>query len=155
MLKRLILVVTFGLLSSQYGYGSTSPHDWHASPHHVSVLLASTSINGEESAFTLGFDYEYRVNDFLGLGVVAEYAFEDIDAYTYLLVADLHITNNFIAQVGPGMEFHGGDKIEVARLGLLYEFEFSGITLSPQLHYDYHKDHPDAIVAGLAIGFAF
>jgi hypothetical protein len=53
----------------------------------------------------------------LGLGFVAEYAFEDLDAYTYLLVADLHITNRFIAQIGPGVEFHGSHKMEVARLG--------------------------------------
>lgn len=43
----------------------------------------------------------------------------------------------------------------MARLGLLYEFEISGFTLSPQLHYDYHHNHDDAIVAGIAIGIAF
>ncbi|MEC8785071.1 MAG: hypothetical protein VXX33_00870, partial [Pseudomonadota bacterium] len=106
-------------------------------------------------AFTLGIDYEYRVSDFLGVGFVAEYAFEDLDAYTYLLVADLHITNNFIAQIGPGVEFHGSHKMEVARLGFLYEFEVSGVTISPQLHYDYHRNHKSAVVAGLAIGMSF
>ena len=155
MLKSVSIFATFSLLLGYHAHSKATPHDWHDSPHHVSVLLASTDVDEAGSAFTVGFDYEYRVSDFLGLGVVAEYAFEDIDAYTYLLVADLHITNSFIAQIGPGIEFHGGDKIEVARLGLLYEFELSGLTLSPQLHYDYHKDHADAIVTGVAIGFAF
>ena len=75
--------------------------------------------------------------------------------HTYLLVADLHITNHFIAQIGPGLEFHGSHKMEVARLGLLYEFEMAGFTVSPQLHYDYHRNHKSAVVAGLAIGMSF
>lgn len=130
-------------------------HHWQQSPHHLSLLVATTNTDEHGDAFTLGVDYEYRVNDFLGIGLVAEYAFGDIEAFTYLAVADLHITNNFIAQVGPGVEFFDGEEIPVARVGLLYEFELSGFTLSPQLHYDYHHDHDDAIVAGLAFGIAF
>lgn len=130
-------------------------HHWQTSPHHLSALIGTTYTEEYGNAFTLGIDYEYRVSEFLGLGFVAEYAFEDVDAYTYLLVADLHITNHFIAQIGPGVEFHGSHKIEVARLGFLYEFEMSGITVSPQLHYDYHRNHESAVVAGLAIGMSF
>ena len=100
-----------------------SAHHWETSPHHLSALVGTTYTKECGNAFTLGIDYEYRLNDFLGVGFVAEYAFEDLDAYTYLLVADLHITNNFIAQIGPGVEFHGSHKMEVARLGFLYEFE--------------------------------
>ena len=132
-----------------------SAHHWQSSPHHLSALVGTTYTKECGNAVTLGIDYEYRVSDFLGLGVVAEYAFEDLDAYTYLLVADLHITNNFIAQIGPGVEFHGTHKMEVARLGFLYEFELSGITVSPQLHYDYHRNHKSAIVAGVAFGLSF
>ncbi|WP_334058727.1 hypothetical protein [Alteromonas sp. S005] len=130
-------------------------HHWETSPHHLSALVGTTYTKECGNAFTLGIDYEYRLSDFLGVGFVAEYAFEDLDAYTYLLVADLHITNNFIAQIGPGVEFHGSHKMEVARLGFLYEFEMSGITVSPQLHYDYHRNHKSAVVAGLAIGMSF
>ena len=132
-----------------------SAHHWETSPHHLSALVGTTYTKECGNAFTLGIDYEYRLNDFLGVGFVAEYAFEDLDAYTYLLVADLHITNNFIAQIGPGVEFHGSHKMEVARLGFLYEFEVSGFTISPQLHYDYHRNHKSAVVAGLAIGMSF
>ena len=95
-------------------------HHWETSPHHLSALVGTTYTKECGNAFTLGIDYEYRVSDFLGVGFVAEYAFEDLDAYTYLLVADLHITNNFIAQIGPGVELHGSHKMEVARLGFLY-----------------------------------
>ena len=130
-------------------------HHWETSPHHLSALVGTTYTKECGNAFTLGIDYEYRVSDFLGVGFVAEYAFEDLDAYTYLLVADLHITNNFIPQMAPGVESPASHKMEVARLGFLYEFEVSGVTISPQLHYDYHRNHKSAVVAGLAIGMSF
>lgn len=149
------LGLIFALAMTPIAAAKNNVHHWQTSPHHLSVLLGTTYTQESRHAFTLGVDYEYRVSDFLGVGFVAEYAFEDLDAYTYLLVADLHITNHFIAQIGPGIEFHGSHKIEVARLGLLYEFEVAGLTLSPQLHYDYHSNNKDAVVAGLAIGMSF
>lgn len=147
--------LVFPPIAEAKGATNGAAHHWETSPHHLSALIGTTYTKECGNAFTLGIDYEYRLSDFLGVGFVAEYAFEDLDAYTYLLVADLHITNNFIAQIGPGVEFHGSHKMEVARLGFLYEFEMSGITVSPQLHYDYHRNHKSAVVAGLAIGMSF
>lgn len=127
----------------------------HSSPHHLSVLTGGTALVDEDhSAFTVGIDYEYRVNDFLGLGFVVEQAFGDIDSTTLLAVADLHLWHGLIAQVGPGVEFVDGNSHAALRLGMLYEFEFdSGFTLSPQLHYDF--SHEDAVVFGIALGKAF
>nr|WP_232363653.1 hypothetical protein [Alteromonas mediterranea] len=153
-----VYLATVLLGASAYASGvgaKENAHHWQSTPHHLSALVGTTYTKECDNAFTLGIDYEYRLNDFLGVGFVAEYAYEDLDAYTYLLVADLHITNHFIAQIGPGLEFHGSHKMEVARLGLLYEFEMAGITVSPQLHYDYHRNHKSAVVAGLAIGMSF
>lgn len=130
--------------------------DHKAHPHHLSVLVGNTDLDNEGSGFTLGFDYEYRVNDVLGLGVVAEYARGDLEAWTYLLVADIHITNQWILQVGPGTEHTDKHDLFVARFGTLYEFEFEGgWTLAPQIHYDYHDGGDDAIVYGVALGMAF
>ncbi|CAD5272264.1 conserved exported hypothetical protein [Alteromonas sp. 38] len=147
------LITTLAFAPSVAAKGKA--HHWQTSPHHFSALVGTTYTKECGNAFTVGIDYEYRVTDFLGLGFVAEYAFEDLDAYTYLLVADLHITTNFIAQIGPGVEFHGSHKMEVVRLGFLYEFEVSGVSVSPQLHYDYHRNHKSAVVAGIAIGMSF
>lgn len=44
----------------------------------------------------LGIDYEYRFNNFLGVGFVVEYVYEDLDVYIYLLVVDFYIINYFI-----------------------------------------------------------
>lgn len=127
----------------------------HSAPHHLSLLIGGTDlVDGDHTAMTLGLDYEYRVSEFLGLGFVVEQAFGDIDATTLLAVADLHLWDGLIAQIGPGVEFVDGNSHAALRLGMLYEFEFeSGFTLSPQLHYDF--SHEDALVFGIALGRAF
>ncbi len=127
--------------------------------HHLSVLTGGTTIfESDETAYTLGVDYEYRVSELLGLGVVAEQAFGGIDSTTILAVADIHLWRGLALQIGPGIEvIDEGLENEtnfVARFGALYEIEFEGgYTLSPQIHYDASTE--DALVFGLALGVAF
>jgi hypothetical protein len=125
-------------------------------PHHLSVVIGGTHIPHEdETAFTLGLDYEYRLNPTLGLGFVAEHAFGPVNSTTLLAVADIHLTERLALQAGPGMEFVHGETFFVARLGALYEFEIGeNLTLAPQIHYDY-SSHDDAIVFAIGIGKAF
>jgi hypothetical protein len=129
------------------------PH-WRDHPHHLSLVVAGTT-DDEETAFTLGVDYEYRLTQLLGLGAVVEYAFEDIDALTLLGVADVHVWRGLAIQTGPGVEFIGGESPEfVYRIGALYEFEIESFTLAPQVHYDATTGE-DAVVYGISVGFSF
>lgn len=123
--------------------------------HHLSIITGGSALTGEsESAFTLGLDYEYRINRLIGIGIVAEQAFGELDATTLLAVADIHVWRGFAFQVGPGVEFVDNESNFVARFGALYEFEFGeGYTISPQVHYDFSTE--DTIVFGLAFGAAF
>lgn len=126
---------------------------WRARPHHLSLIVGGT-VNAEHTAFTVGLDYEYRVCGFLGIGAVAEYAIEDIDAATFLGVADLHLWRGLAVQTGPGVEVTDEQNLFVYRLGFLYEFELDRYTLSPQVHTDL-TDEEWAIVFGVGIGFPF
>ena len=135
-------------------------HHRNDHPHHLSVFVGETEFEGDKdkSGFTLGIDYEYRVNDLIGLGTVAEYAYGDIDALTVLAVADIHITHRFIIQTGPGYEWvdnNSKDNSWVYRVGALYEFNLGRFTVSPQAHWDFHDATDDALVLGLAVGMAF
>jgi len=127
--------------------------DWRENPHHFSIMPSGT-FEEEDDAFSIGLDYEYRVSDFLGIGAVAEYAFQDIDATTIFAAADLHLTQQFIMQVGPGFEFVDGRTEPMFRAGLLYEIESRGFTISPQIHYDWNSGK-DSLVIGAAFGVAF
>jgi hypothetical protein len=124
--------------------------------NHLSLFLGGTDIDSEGQGFTSGLDYEYRVNELLGLGAVVEYAGGEIDAWSFLAVADIHIYEGLVAQVGPGFETTSEEDVFITRFGMLYEFEYeSGFTISPQLHYDFHDGAEDGIVFGIALGFAF
>ena len=132
---------------------------WRERPHHVSLLVAGSD-DDEHTAATLGLDYEYRWNALLGLGFVVEYAFEDIDAWTLLAVADVHVWRGLAIQTGPGVEFVNGEGEEddeeefTFRIGALYEFELGRFTFSPQIHYDVTTG-ADSLVFGGAIGVGF
>ncbi|MEL7128786.1 MAG: hypothetical protein AAGK23_04505 [Pseudomonadota bacterium] len=139
----------------QSAHGETEiPFD-PETPHHLSLVLAGTSVPAENAtAFTLGADYEYRLTRRVGLGAVVEHAFGDIDATTALAVADIHLWRGLATQIGPGVEIIDGDVFAAGRIGMLYEIELeNGITLSPQVHYDIAKE--SSIVFGIAIGRAF
>lgn len=133
---------------------TSSGHHMPHGPHHISLFQGGTSIDGDGLAYTIGIDYEYRVSELLGLGVVAEYAFGDIDATTLLAVADIHIYRGLIMQIGPGVELGSSDHF-VTRVGALYELEWGPFTLSPQFHVDFTEGAEDALVFGIAVGRAF
>ncbi len=134
--------------------------DWKEHPHHLSVILAGT-YDTEDYAPTVGLDYEYRLGERLGVGLVIEHAFDEIDATTLLGVLDLHLWRGLAIQTGPGVEIldeDGGSGTEeefTYRIGLLYEFEIGRrMTFSPQLHYDITTGE-NSLIFGGAIGFAF
>ncbi|MCG8414312.1 MAG: hypothetical protein MI746_08850 [Pseudomonadales bacterium] len=131
-------------------------HNFFEAPHHLSVLLGDTHIDGEGDNATIGIDYEYRISELTGLGFVLEHAFGDLEATTLLAVADIHLHEGWVMQIGPGYEWEEEEDTFVGRIGILYEFEWeNGFTLSPQLHWDYHDGSHNAFVAGFALGFAF
>jgi len=134
---------------------SDSDHHFGHAPFHISSLIADTRINGAGNYDTLGIDIEYRISQLTGLGFVIEHAFGELDATTVLAVADIHIRNDFIMQIGPGYEWVDDETVFVSRVGFIYEYEFGGFTIAPQLHWDWHDGHEDAIVAGIALGFGF
>ncbi|GJM13424.1 MAG: hypothetical protein DHS20C12_18270 [Pseudohongiella sp.] len=124
-------------------------------PYHLSVVLADTIIDGEGDNATIGVDVEYRMNQLLGLGAVFEHAWGQLDATTVLAVADVHLTDGWVMQLGPGFEHRHSEEVFVSRVGLLYEFEWDHYTFSPQLHWDYHDGEENALVAGFAVGLSF
>ena len=158
-MRSLLIIVSltalgFGRPGQAESHGLQQTVGFHG-PHHLSLLSADTHIRNQGDYATLGIDYEYRVSQLLGLGVVLEQAYDGLNATTALAVADVHLHRGLIMQLGPGFEWMEHERIAVMRVGMLYEFEFEQFTLSPQLHWDFHDGHDNAVVAGMALGFAF
>lgn len=154
-----LLLASAGSLADEH-HTSHETLSWQEyGPHHLSLILGGTEVSDEGTAETIGIDYEYRLNDYVGIGAVFEHAAGEINANTSLAVTDLHpFHNGFIVQLGLGIETRTSEELDdilVARAGMLYEFEYGRYTLSPQLHWDYHDEHPNAIVFAIAFGAAF
>ena len=171
MRSRLGCLLLFGLLaplpagadesaSGEAGVPLTPSEDEAAEEfhrNHVAVLVGGTLEFEEHETLggvTVGLDYEYRVNEIIGIGAVAEYAGQDLDATTLLGVVDIHLWRGLAAQTGPGVEFIDDEDLFVYRVGLLYEFEIGEYTLSPQVHMDM-TDEERATIFVLAAGFPF
>jgi hypothetical protein len=151
--KLVLAASALGFFSSCASTHEDGGHNWKEGRHHLATFLGTT-IEENENAPTIGVDYEFRINQHIGLGAVAEHAIEDLDATTILAVADLYIANNLAVQTGPGIEFLDNDELFVYRVGAVYEWEFEGYTLSPQVHYDV-TNGPDAWILGIAFGVGF
>jgi len=151
------MIAYCGLLSAEHAEVTDSSGHF-ASPNHLSLFLGNTHLQvpgeSDEDAFTLGIDYEYRVSKRIGVGGVAEYAFGGLDATTLLAAVDVHLYKGAVMQLGLGVEFVDDQTNELGRVGILYEFEFSEITVSPQFHFDVTSAE-DSLVFGLAVGRNF
>ena len=154
------LFIPVSVVAQEHQPAQTNAHEstGHHKPHHLSVLLANTQLlipgESDENGFTVGLDYEYRLNQRFGLGAVAEYAGGYLDATTVLGAVDVHVKAGLVIQLGVGVEFIEGTANELGRVGVLYEFEFGELTLSPQFHWDVTSAE-DSLVFGLAFGRNF
>jgi len=152
----------FALVTASYSRAAeesgTSAIHHHESPNHLSLFLGNTHLlvpgEGNEDGFTAGLDYEYRLSRVFGVGGVAEYASGALDATTLLVALDIHLYKGAVLQLGAGVEFIEGHTNELGRVGILYEFEFGEVTVSPQFHFDYTSAE-DSLVFGFALGRNF
>jgi hypothetical protein len=76
----------------------------------------------------------YRVNSLLRLGAIIEYAWGQLDTTTVLAVANIHVGESWMMQIGLGIEYSHSEEIFVSRLRLIYELELNHHTFAPQVH---------------------
>ncbi|MEL6950399.1 MAG: hypothetical protein AAGM16_09850 [Pseudomonadota bacterium] len=126
------------------------------SPHHVSLLLGATELVDEgDVGFTYGIDYEYALDERLGLGFVIERAEGDVGATSLFAVADIHLSRHLVLQVGPGFEWGEAEDVGAFRVGGYYEWELDEMTFATTLSYDIADGEDDSVVIGFLIGFKF
>ncbi|MCF6268182.1 MAG: hypothetical protein L3J41_00560 [Melioribacteraceae bacterium] len=142
--------------------------------HHVGVFAGATSnLYLEHTYFTLGVDYEYRLNHSFGLGLIGDYVMAD-HAETLLMggifyhpISSLKIyVGNGVAlltEVNKATEHEDNNESEgeeksvsyyVFRLGTGYDFHVSGFSVTPTVAWDLINGH-SSIVYGLTFGIGF
>jgi hypothetical protein len=130
--------------------GHEATHDIH--PNFLALFVGITD-EGRREAITLGIEYERRMNETFGIGLVVEHAFGDLDFWVYAVPFAYH-TGRWKFFVAPGVEDgdHGSEAL--VRIGGEYAFEFSGWEISPQFDVDF-VDGEEVFVLGVAFGKGF
>lgn len=151
-------------------------HQYHR--HHAGLFLGGTSnLKKEETDFTLGFEYEYRLSKKMArwsIGLIGEMIFAHKTEYLLVVPVILRITDAFFFRAGPGVEWahhseengHGnihaaeaadgeGSETEFfVRVGIGYGFEVGKFSITPTLDFDIFQSHT-TLVWGIAIGKGF
>ena len=126
--------------------------------NHIALFLGSTQAElhhgeREDPQFTLGFDYERRLNNHVVVGGLLDVVLEG--HREAILAASLFLhAGSLKGLIAPGVERvrETGDWEFVTRFGVLWEFRVSpSMTLAPVVQYDVTKEG-GTWVLGLGIG---
>ena len=116
----------------------------------ISLFLGATS-GSEDTAFTIGVDYQYRISNVFGVGAILDHASGDIKSTLVAPALFLHV-KNLSFTVAPGAEFSDDETTMVLRVVAEYEFELSRFSISPAIFYDTERGGDPALVYGLSFG---
>ena len=123
--------------------------------HIPGVFIGATHVESE-TEFTFGFEYEYKINQDWGAGVVFERtndAHHGDGVAVTLASAYYHPTKKIRLGAGIGQESVGGahpHDEDLFRVSAAYDMHFKGFGLAPTIAVDFVDDE-EAIVFGLAI----
>lgn len=163
-----ILLTAWALiLISSYSYSQAHETEMHQSHrHHVGLFLGGTSnFKNEETDFSLGLEYEYRLSKKTGgwsIGLIGELIFAHQTEYLLAMPIVLRVSDAFFFRAGPGIEWaqhgeengHGRETEFFVRFGIGYGFEVDKFSITPTLDFDIFQGHT-TLVWGIAIGKGF
>ena len=139
----------------------TDEHAFHK--HHASLIVGGVVDEHGENDLSagIGVDYEYRFNQWLGLGGLAEYAGGDFEHVLLGIPLFIHPYENWRLAVAAATEVHNDEEHDerkrewVVRAGVGYAFHVGdGYSISPEFYADF-SEHETLYVIGLAIGFGW
>lgn len=153
------------------GAAAHGEHEFHR--HHLSVFLGVTdgevekhagagveseggSVTVEDQrAFTVGLDYEYRLNRRWGVGALIDWAGKDFRSWVFGVPLVLHPKGGWKLLLAPGVEDSEEEDSEfLIRAGVMYDFEVGGYSIAPALNVDL-VDGEEVLVYGVNIGRGF
>lgn len=122
--------------------------------HKIEFGIANTHTEHGEDAFTLAASYNYHFSDMASIGILGEYAFDPLDIWVVGLPLKFYPGQGWVLTAMPGAELHGGHHEPLFRLGVGYEFEMDGYSITPEFNADWVDDEVEYVI-GVNIGFGF
>ena len=142
-----LLVLVIALLPMAVIAGE---HKQHA--NEIAGFLGLTHESNENGP-AFGLEYERRISDKLGLGVLAEKTSGDINSWVYAVPITIH-AEEWKFTVAPGIEEKHGHTENLIRIGVGHEFEMSELKITPSLSVDF-VDSETIYILGVSFGIGF
>lgn len=146
---------------NSYGYGG------NYNRHNIALFGGATTglYDGASTLPTLGFEYEYRVNNLLGVGLFTQALLGD--GYTNFVLGVpvvVHPIAGFKGFAAPLLEFAKGYDFTTLKekwqsefgfgIGAGYNFNFDRFVVAPSLSFDRVAKH-NSLVYGVSFGLGF
>ena len=116
------------------------------------AIFLGGSTNKDASAFTIGADYQYRINKIFGVGALIDHAAGDLQSTIIGPALFLHVSP-FEFMVAPVIENSDDELSPVVRLGVGYEIELSVLSIVPSVFMDTERAGEITVVYGLSFAF--
>ncbi len=136
-------------------------HGEHHSPHVGGLFLGATIPEEGSTEVTIGAEYEYRINEMIGVGGIVEYtpeAEEGDGALVTIAALHIHPMERLRLTVGGGMEFVDSDEADdepLFRVGAAYDIELgNNLAIAPTVAVDF-VDGDHAVVVGATLSTHF
>lgn len=155
---RTAILVSVALCALTASASASEAHEDHHHPNHLAVFLGGTDGKGDTGVgFTVGVDCERRLNEWLGVVALFDYAARPLDETVLGVGLMVHPAGRLAFAVAPGVVFekdhgtHGtasrSDGVHgelsdttaefMIRIGLMYQIELGErFSLAPQLNLD-------------------
>jgi len=137
-------------------HGEEAEHHGHGyHPNHIALFFGVTDEEGHDLEFTTGFDYERRLSQHWGVGVLIDHAGGDLRNSVLGVPVFWHPGGRWKLFAAPGVEYHNGcgevveghgergeiDEDEtyfLVRLGVAYDIHLGGSWgLAPNFNVDF------------------
>lgn len=125
----------------------------HHAPNHLSVFGGITADSDHKLA-TFGADYERKLSDYIGLGVLVDLAVQEPTHQIYAPILFVHPGGDLKLFAAFGAERGHGESHSLFRGGAAYDILVGDATVSPTFSIDRSNSHT-SYVMGVAIGFSF
>lgn len=148
--------------------------------HHLGVFFGNTNnTHLKHTDFTLGADYEYRLSNLFGIGLIGDLVLADHKETLVMGGIFVHPAGGLKFVVGNGLAFaeqseeheviddhnaddtHASEKTEsstgshyVLRVGAGYDIHVGHFSITPTLNWDYINGY-SSVVYGITVGFGF
>lgn len=155
MRKVFMLVVVAWLSNLAVAAEHEGEHE-NAHGHPKNVIAGFVGVTHEgrrENAATFGLEYERRLDNRFGVGVIAERAIGELDFWVFAIPFAFH-SGPWKVYVAPGIEDGDLGSEDLFRVGVEYGFEVGTWEIAPQLDVDF-VDGEEVFVFGVTFGKGF